>query len=119
MSSILAYFSSRNMAQKAKEVLESQGIGTIQIDRISEVPAQNAGENDNPVAAQINSIETLINTGDNHLGANVGPLIAAYPAAIGFGQGKVGSRNILMKIDTSQDKIKNAVQIIKQHKGMV
>lgn len=119
MPSILAYFESIDRAETVKDVLQSKGIETIQIDRISEVPTEVRGEFNNPIANQGNSLAALTNTEGNNLGADVGVLLAASPASSGYGGDPVGSRNVLMTIVTSEDKIEDAVEVIKQNEGMV
>ncbi|MDK2822346.1 MAG: hypothetical protein PWQ67_536 [Clostridia bacterium] len=118
MSSILAYFETTETAEKVKKILENKGIETIQMDRISEVPAQNTGEFNNPINRAY-SLAALTNTSGNFLGGDVGPLLSASPASSGYGGDRVGSRNILMTIVTSEDKIEECVKIIKQNKGFV
>ncbi|MFZ7104788.1 MAG: hypothetical protein ACOWWO_19300 [Peptococcaceae bacterium] len=118
MASILAYFETTATAAKVKEILENKGVKTIQIDRISEVPAQNTGEFNNPLNKAA-SLAALTNTGGNYLPGDVGPLLGASPAGSGYGGDQVGSRNILMTIVTTEDMIAECVAVIKEHKGYV
>jgi len=118
MSSILAYFETTETAQKVKKVLEKKGVETIQIDRISEVPTENTGGYNNPIN-NATSLAALTNTGGGHLAGDVEPLLAVSPASSGLSGDRVGSRNILMTIVTSEDKIEECVSIIKQNKGFV
>ncbi|MGI6226361.1 MAG: hypothetical protein ACOYJ1_08920 [Peptococcales bacterium] len=116
MPSILAYFETTERAQKVKKILESKGIKTIQIDRISEVPTQNTGGYNNPIN-NANSLASLTNTGGNYLAGDVGPLLSASTASSGMSGDRIGSRNILMTIVTSEDRIEECVNTIKENEG--
>ncbi|KJS19455.1 MAG: hypothetical protein VR72_18575 [Clostridiaceae bacterium BRH_c20a] len=118
MPSILAYFETTAAAQKVKEILEKKGVETLQIDRISEMPIQNSGGYNNPIN-NATSLAALTNTGGSGLAGDVGPLLSASPASSGYGGDRVGSRNILLTIVTSEDRIDECVRIIKNHKGFV
>ncbi|KJS86023.1 MAG: hypothetical protein JM58_07575 [Peptococcaceae bacterium BICA1-8] len=118
MPSILAYFETTEAAQKVKKILENKGIETLQIDRISEVPTENTGGYNNPIN-NASSLAALTNTGGSGLAGDVGPLLSASPASSGYGGDRVGSRNILLTIVTSEDRIEECVNIIKKHKGFV
>jgi len=118
MPSILAYFETTEAAQKVKKILKKKGIETIQIDRISEVPTQNTGGFNNPIN-NAESLAALTNTGGNDLAGDTGPLLGASTAGSGLSGDRVGSRNILMTIVTSEDKIEECVNSIKENHGFV
>ena len=118
MSSILALFETTEAAQKVKKILKEKGIETIQIDRISEVPTENTGGFNSPIN-NANSLAALTNTGGNGIAGDVGPLLAASPASSGLSGEGVGSRNILMTIVTSEDRIEECRDVIKQNKGFI
>jgi len=105
-------------AQKVKNILQEKGINTIQIDRISEVPTEDTGGYNSPIN-EAYSLASLTHTGGQGTAGDVGPLLAASTASSGLSGERIGSRNILLTIVTSEDKVEECVNIIKQNKGLV
>ena len=118
MPSILAYFKTTDEAKKAKDLLEKMGVEAAQIDRVSEVPNSPGDDYNNPLANQAISLSALTQTGGNDiLGNEVGALLAADPASSGLGGELVSSRKVLLTVVTSEDKIEDALKIIRENGG--
>lgn len=119
--SILAAFTNTTRAQDAAEKLKALGYETVQVDRIGKYggPVGNRDYND-PVAGQALTISGLVQqSGNEFLLRNAGPLIAADPAASGMSGEGVPEDNALLTVVATEDKVDQAVGIIKEHGGTV
>jgi len=117
--SILSYFPTSNKAQQAGKELLSAGFKEIQIDRISRYGFNADANYDNP----INNADTL--SGLTHFsadGESRNTLLAADPSASGFGDrdhGTAGGQAFLLTLVTGDERVDEAVEIIKNHGGTV
>jgi hypothetical protein len=122
--SILSYFPTSNKAQEAVADLKAIGITEVQLDRISRYGA-NSDENFNNPINRANTVTgpTLFSK-DNYFldDPDRRVLMAADPSASGYGcddYGTAGGRAFMVVAVTNEDKLDQAVKIIKQHGGMV
>lgn len=119
MPSILAYFKNPDTARKVKALLSEQGVETMQIDRISIVPSEQDSDFNNPISNQSTSIAALTQTGGQGLSGDAGVLLASSTASSGYGGEQVTSRNYLLTVVASQDKLSIAEKIIKENDGLI
>lgn len=121
--SILSYFPSSNKAQEAAKVLQDSGIGEVQIDRVSRYGAEIDAHYNNPInRAQTVTGPTLYSEDKQDMDDNTRVLLAADPSASGYGAedyGVAGGRAFLVTVVTNEEKLDQAVDIIKQHGGEV
>ncbi len=111
--SILAYFPTAQQAQEAKEILNQQGFTEARIDRVSEYPNTELYGNSSA------TLSTLILGAESYDGPS--PLLAADPDASGMaGYSELpGSKSFLLTLVSTEDKINQAVQILKEHGARV
>lgn len=123
--SILAYFPSSINADKALQELQSAGIpiddGSIAIDRVSRY---NMGMDDEPNQPINNALTlsgpVLYSSSSPDEGPN--PLLAASDSASGLGNpnaGAAGGAGFLLTVVTRDEKVQEAIQIIKENGGRV
>ncbi|MDD2619223.1 MAG: hypothetical protein PHC92_00915 [Syntrophomonadaceae bacterium] len=112
--SILAYFPTAQQAKAAKEILKQQGYTETRIDRVSEYP--NSELYNNSAA----TLATLV-LGTEAYDGYPSPLLAADPSVSGMaGSSELpGNKSFLLTLVTSQDKIDQAVKIVKEHGASV
>jgi hypothetical protein len=125
--SILGFFPSSSMAQKAMEGLKQEaGLvpddGSIQIDRISNFGVVNDDEYNNPInnALTLHGPTIYSNSAGIDDGAN--PLLAANDTETGRGinsDNLSGGETFLLTLVTSNDNVEKAVAIMKSNGGMV
>lgn len=117
--SILAYFPTSSKARRAGEELKQAGFSEMQIDRVSRFGFNADASFDNP----INNADTLSGlTQFSADGESRNTLLAAEPAASGFGDkdyGVAGGQAFLLTLVTTDDRVEEAVQIIKGNDGTV
>lgn len=117
--SILAYFPTSSKARQAGRELQRAGFTEMQIDRISRFGFNADASFDNP----INNADTLSGlTQFSADGESRNTLLAAEPSASGIGNrgyGVAGGRAFLLTLVTTEDRVEEAVQIIKKNDGMV
>ena len=117
--SILSYFPTTNKAQQAGDELLKAGFSEIQIDRISRYGFNSDASFDNP----INNAKTI--SGLTHFsadGESRNTLLAADPTASGYGDrnyGIAGGQAFLLTLVTVDDRVNEAVGIIKKYGGTV
>lgn len=117
--SILSYFPSSSRAQQAGKELKAAGFTEMQIDRISRYGFNADPSYDNP----INNAETL--SGLTHFsadGESRNTLLAADPSASGYGDrnyGIAGGRAFLLTLVIDDNRVEEAVGIIKKNGGTV
>ncbi len=118
--SILATFTSWNVAEKAIQDLKQSGFDVVQLDRVTRYGHnENAAYND-PVRGQAATLSGLTQlSGDEFAAGNAGPLIAADPAASGMSGEMIDEQGVLLTAVVSTDQVEEAVRIIKQHGGRV
>lgn len=111
--SILAYFPTAAQAKEAKVFLTQQGYSETRIDRVSEYPNTELYGNS---SAALSSLILGVEAYDGP-----SPLLAADPDASGMaGYSELpGSKSFLLTLVTSEDKIGQAVQILKEHGARV
>ena len=123
--SILSYFPSRTRAEAALEELKEMGIEDLQIDRVSRFGVDHNDEINNPIAgrAETGTGLTFFSAGTNAFANNdTRVLMAADPTNNGYvseGYGKVGGKAFMLGVVTSEEKVEQAVEIIKKHNGKV
>lgn len=117
--SILVYFPTSSKARRAGEELRRAGFTEMQIDRISRFGFNADASFDNP----INNADTLSGlTQFSADGESRNTLLAADPSASGIGDrdyGVAGGRAFLLTLVTTEDRVEEAVQIIKKNEGTV
>ncbi len=108
--SILAYFSTDTSAENAAKTLKEKGYDNIQTDQISRFPNQNLYNRNN---VNLSSMVLDNTTYDRSLG----PLLAADPAVNGMGVGydQPGGTSFLLTLVTVDNKVQEAVQVLKDH----
>ena len=123
--SILAYFSTRNDAEKARDTLKEMGFNAVQIDRVSRYGLSFNSELNNPVAGQAESQTglTLYSADrDRFADSDVRVLEGADPsnyAMASRGYGLSGGKAFLLTAVVSDPEVSNVVNIIKHNGGTV
>lgn len=121
--SILSYFPSSSVAQKAAEALKNAGIGEVQVDRVSRYGVNIDAHYNNPInRAQTLTGPTLFSEDMQEIDQDKRVLLAADPSVSGYGDedyGEAGGRAFLLTVVTGEGKLDQAVDIIKQHGGEV
>lgn len=121
--SILSYFATSNKARQAVDELKAAGITEVQLDRVSRYGANNDADYNNPINRANTVTGPTIFSKDNFLEDPAKRvLMGADPAASGYGcedYGVAGGHAFMVVVVTSEDKLNQAVDIIKQHEGMV
>ncbi len=121
--SILSYFPTSTVAERAAEALKNAGIGEIQVDRVSRFGA----EIDEHVNTPINNSTTItgptiFSSANRFMDDDVRVLLGADPSVSGYGDtdyGVAGRKGFLVTIVTNEKKLDQAVEIIEQHGGIV
>ncbi|QGU00210.1 hypothetical protein SYNTR_1616 [Candidatus Syntrophocurvum alkaliphilum] len=124
-SSILAYFSTSNRAQKALDELKKQGLvpepGAAQIDKISQFSISENPKMNSPINNSLTlSAITLLSNESGEDGAN--PLLAAHDSASGIGNpnaGSAGGEAFMLTLVTYKENRQQAIQIIRKNRGKV
>jgi len=121
--SILSYFPSSTKAQQAVDELRAAGINEVQLDRVSRYGDTNDATFNNPINnAYTGTGPTLFSKENFSEDPAKRVLMGADPSASGYGchdYGTAGGRAFMVVVVTNEDKLDQAVQIIKQHDGMV
>jgi hypothetical protein len=121
--SILSYFATSDDAREAVEALKSAGITEVQLDRISRFGANNDANFNNPVnRANTVTGPTLFSKDNFSEDPAKRVLMGADPAASGYGcddYGVAGGNAFMVVVVTSEDKLNQAVELIKQNGGVV
>lgn len=122
--SILSYFPTSNKAQEAAEELKQAGFQNIQIDRVSRYGVESDAHFNNPInnASSLTGLTIYSDGTGENLGDSGRVLLAADPSASGYGDinyGVSGGRAFLLALVTSDDRVEEAVGIIKKNGGMV
>jgi len=122
--SILSYFPSSTKAESCSQALKNAGIDDVQVDRISRYGEEANSDYNNPIAGRARTItgltlfsadtSTLVN-GDSRV------LMGADPSVYSMGgvSEMAGGNAFMVAAVTSDDKVDQAVNIIKQHGGNV
>lgn len=122
---ILAYFPSSDKAETAAEELKNAGYDTVQVDRISRYGIHHDPEINYPVAGRAVSGTGLVVHGegtDDLTQGDMRVLIAADPSVSGMaamGYGTAGGRAFLVTVVTHEEKVQQAVEILRKHGGEV
>lgn len=121
MPSILASFTTLHKALQAQQELKDEGFETVQVDRISEFPAEPNSHFNNPLANQAAGISGITQIGGNEYPDNVRPLVAADIASSGMAKGENGliTPNILLTVVTTDKLLEQAKKIIEKNEGQV
>lgn len=121
--SVLSYFATSNKARQAVDALKASGITEVQLDRVSRFGANNNAEYNNPINHANTITGPTIFSKDNFLEDPAKRvLMGADPSASGYGcddYGVAGGKAFMVVVVTNEDKLDEAVEIIKQHDGMV
>lgn len=121
--SILSYFPTSDKARQAVDDLKAAGINEVQLDRVSRFGANNDATVNNPInRANTVTGPTLFSKDNFSEDPSKRVLLGADPAASGYGcadYGVAGGRAFLVTVVTNEDKLDQAVQIIKRYDGMV
>lgn len=122
--SVLSYFPSSDQAQKAVEALKSEGVGEVQLDRVSRYGVEIDEHYNNPV----NRAETItgptLYSSNNRLeqSADTRVLLGADPSVSGYGAedyGTAGGRAFMVTVVTNEEQLDKTVDIIRQYGGKV
>lgn len=121
--SILAYFPSSEAAQRAANALQKAGLGQLQIDRISRYGVEADASFNNPINRSLTVAgPTIYSNSGEFLSDSERVILAAEPSASGYGDsgyGIAGGQAFLLTLLTSEDKVEEAVGIIKKSGGKV
>ncbi|HOQ09706.1 MAG TPA: hypothetical protein PLG09_06235 [Syntrophomonadaceae bacterium] len=122
--SIFAYFPSSINADKASKELKGAGIpideGSIAIDRISRYNMRMDDERNQPVNNALTLSGPVLYSSSPVEGPN--PLLAASDSASGIGNpdaGAAGGTAFLLTVVTKEERVREAMQIIKENGGRV
>lgn len=120
---VLAYFTRREHAERARSVLRQEGFDTVQLDRISRYGGESAQELHSPLTGNIDSLADL-SAGADTDGGDAGALIAADTSASGLAHGHdydpgIQERTWVVTVVTGEDRINRAVQILEDTGGTV
>lgn len=117
--SILSYFSNSNQANEAKDELLSMGYEVVQIDQFGHVPGSELTEElYNPMAGEISSNTNLVEGAA--LEDDSAQLLISDPAVSGMaGTDHVKGRSFILTVVTDDDRVGQAVQVIKKYRGYV
>lgn len=112
--SILAAFRTSEEAEQAGQQLRKLGF-TYQVDRTSTFGrTPHDRELNNPIASEARTLTGLtLYSGEDRTIGDVGPLLAAHPAASGMSGPPLESRNFLLTVVGPADKTAEALQIIR------
>lgn len=113
---ILAYFKDPEDAKHAAKKLESLGIQTIQIDRVSTNPGESVSKLVNPITGNMPSLGRMT-LGTDFDGRNAAVLAAADPSANGLSGELVSGEDILLTVVCEKNLVERAVKIIKDAGG--
>lgn len=118
--SILAYFPSNDLAQKASQELRDKGYNTVQVDRISRY-----GVNNNPQINSAISGNALSNSGLTIFSSEAGDistderiLLGSDPSVSGFSNtnyGTAGGKSFLVTVVTSEGSAEQASSILEKY----
>ncbi|SHE88475.1 MULTISPECIES: hypothetical protein [Desulfofundulus] len=122
--SILAYFPSSTSARRAMEELKSAGYDTLTLDRVSRFGVEDNAEINYPLAGRADSITglTLFSTGTGLTESDSRVLRAADPSVSGMAAcdyGLAGGSAFLLTVVTGEDRVQEAVEILKKHGARV
>lgn len=122
--SILSYFPTPAGAQEAADELRQAGFQNIQIDRVSRYGVESDARFNNPInnATSITGLTIYSDGGGENLGDSGRVLLAADPSASGYGDrdyGVAGGKAYLLALVASEERVREAVEIIKRNGGVV
>jgi hypothetical protein len=121
--SIFAYFPSPDLAQKAATALKDAGFHALQIDRISRHGAEANASLDNPLNRSLSIAGiTIYSDGGETMSDSERVLLASGPSSSGYGNpeaGIAGGKAFLLTLVTPEERVAEAVRIIKNHGGEV
>lgn len=119
--SILASFASGPAAEKARQALKDTGFHETQVDRVSRYGVKNDANYNNPLnQATTITGPTLFSADNGDMDADTRVLLAADPSVSGYGDenyGVAGGKAFLLTVVTTQAKVDQALDIIRQHGG--
>lgn len=123
--SVLATFPSSTKAQKAKNEMQQMGISEIQVDRISRFGVELDTQYNNPLAGQADTETglTLFSADHDQLSNNDARILeAADPSNYSMAlkdYGIAGGDAFLLTAVTNEEKLQQAVNIVKENGGKV
>lgn len=122
--SILSYFPTDSKAQEAIKALKSAGVGEAQLDRVSRYGVTHDAHYNNPInrAETLTGLTLFSKSMENSMDTDTRVLRGADPSVSGYGAedyGVAGGRAFLVTVVTNEGKLDQAVDIIKQHGGIV
>ncbi|MEN6350556.1 MAG: hypothetical protein ABFD08_14320 [Syntrophomonas sp.] len=111
--SILAYFRSDTQANQALNILKEKGYDEAQLDWVSNYSNSRGNNTNGPSAA---TLSTLV-FGNSVYDGSPSPLLAADPDVSGMEdhQDFPASAAYLLTVVTSEDKVQEALQILREH----
>ncbi|MGB9793038.1 MAG: hypothetical protein ACPLTR_10765 [Thermacetogeniaceae bacterium] len=121
---ILSYFPNSAAAQEAAEELRRAGFQDIQIDRVSRYGVESDAHLNNPInnATSLAGLTVYSKGTAEALGDSGRVLLAADPSASGYGgrgYGTAGGRAYLLALVVPEERVDEAVEIIKKNGGVV
>nr|WP_066639140.1 hypothetical protein [Desulfolucanica intricata] len=122
--SILAFFPSSTKAEACSKALQEAGLNEVRVDRISRYGVEADSVFNNPIAGRAKTMTGLtlfsadtstINDSDSRV------LMGADPSVYSMGRDDemAGGHAFLLTAVTGQEKVEEAVNLIKQHGGEV
>lgn len=117
--SILAGFFQRNEVQRAEEELRQAGFETVQVDRISEYGFSPGADEARPVMAGGAARQTsqILFGRQSAPGDDVRILMSATSAVSGMAGEVRQEAPYLMTVVTSEERVEEALKIIRQNRG--
>src|SRR5690606_37006738 len=91
--SVLAYFTRREHAERARSALRQEGFDTVQLDRIGTYGGQSSQTLHNPLTGGVESLADL-SAGADTDGGDAGALLAADTAASGLADGQAPEQDV-------------------------
>ncbi len=122
--SILSYFPSSNQAQKAVDALKNAGLSETRLDRVSRYGVTTDANYNNPInnAATLTGVTLFSEGTSDELDPDARVLAGADPSVSGYGAkdyGVAGGKAFLVTVVTNEEKLDQAVEIIKKYGGSV
>lgn len=115
--SILAGFFQRTDAQAGRDALIRAGFTEVQLDRVSEYGFEAGADTERPIFPANAASQTGQILGRDNLGDDVRILLSATPAVSGMIGEVKQEPPYLVTIVTSEDRVEEALKIVREHRG--
>lgn len=117
--SILAGFFQRTDAEAAEEVLRQAGFTELSLDRVSELNFEPGADTRRPAMSggASSQSEQILFGKEGTQSDSVDVLLSAHPAVSGMAGEVRQEAPYLVTVVTSEDRVEEALKIIRQHRG--